>query len=187
MHNLILLSAGSGKRLKPYTVTKPKCFINIGGTTLIENLIKTVKKSRLSKITLVYGKNYSIYKKLKISLIQNPKFKTTNMLYSLFCSLKELKTNTIISYTDINFSRKLFNKLFKEEKYISVAVDKKWKKYWKKRSSNYLEDIETLKINDKGFINSIGEKVIDEKNDVQGQYIGLIKIPKSLLEALKKN
>ena len=49
VHNLILLSAGSGKRLKPYTVTKPKCFINIGGTTLIENLIKTVKKIEIIK------------------------------------------------------------------------------------------------------------------------------------------
>ena len=53
------------------------------------------------------------------------------MLYS-FCSLKELKTNTIISYTDINFSRKLFNKLFKEEKYISVAVDKNGKNIGRK-------------------------------------------------------
>ena len=49
-----------------------------------------------------------------------------------------------------------------------------------------MEDIETLKINDKGFINSIGEKVIDEKNDVQGQYIGLIKIPKKFIRSVKE-
>ena len=186
MHNLILLSAGSGKRLRPYTVSKPKCFVKIGKTTLIENLIKIVKKTRISKITLVYGKNYHLYKKLKISLIKNQKFKTTNMLYSLFCSLKELKNNIIISYTDINFSQKIINRIFKEDDFISIVVDKDWKNYWKKRSLNYLNDIETLKINKKGFIDNIGQKVINEKIDVQGQYIGLIKIPKKLIKNIKE-
>ena len=185
MHNLILLSAGSGNRLRPFTVTKPKCFIKINKTTLIENLINIVKKTRISKITLVYGKNYHLYKKLNVSLIKNQKYKSTNMLFSLFCSLKELNNNTIISYTDINFSQKIINKLFSENNYISVVVDKKWKNYWEKRSSNYLKDIETLRINKKGFIDNIGQKVINEKKDVQGQYIGLIKLPKKLIKNVK--
>lgn len=186
MHNLILLSAGSGKRLRSFTVSKPKCFIKINKTTLIENLIKIVKKTRISKITLVHGKNYYLYKKLKISLIKNHKYKTTNMLYSLFCCLKEFKNNTIVSYTDINFSQLIINKLFNENNYISVVVDKRWKNYWEKRSSNYINDIETLIINKKGFIENIGQKVSDEKKDVQGQFIGLIKFPKKLVKNVKK-
>ncbi len=186
MHNLILLSAGSGKRLRPFTVSKPKCFIKINKTTLIENLLKIIKKTRISKITLVYGKNYFPYQKLNVSLIKNQKYKTTNMLYSLFCALKEIKNNTIISYTDINFSQQIVNKLLNENDYISVAVDKNWKDYWRKRSLNYSSDIETLKINKKGFIENIGQKVFDEKKDVQGQYIGLIKFPKKLIKNVKE-
>ena len=186
VHNLILLSAGSGKRLMPYTAVVPKCFIRIGNTTLIENLIRIVKKASISKIFLVYGKNFYLYKKLNVILIKNRKFKTTNMVYSLFCSIKKFNNNTIVSYTDINFSKNIINKLMGENDYISVIVDKKWKQYWKKRSSNYLDDIETLKINKSGFIENIGQKVVNEKQDVQGQYIGLIKFPKKLINQVKK-
>ena len=47
--NALILSAGYGKRLKPITLTKPKCLIKIKGEPIIsiwiENLIKiNVKK-----------------------------------------------------------------------------------------------------------------------------------------------
>ena len=37
MHDILFLSAGSGKRLNPYTINKPKCFVRYKKRSLIEN------------------------------------------------------------------------------------------------------------------------------------------------------
>ena len=37
---VILLVAGEGKRLRPYTLDRPKCMVEIDGISLIERQIK---------------------------------------------------------------------------------------------------------------------------------------------------
>ncbi len=186
MHNLLFLSAGTGSRLRPYTLSVPKCFIKYKNNYLLQNQFALLNRCRFSKISIVYGKYHYLYKKLNINLIKNPKYKNTNMVYSLYCAKNEFKNNLIISYTDINYSSRVINKLFSKDKYISVIIDKNWKNYWPKRSKNYKSDIETLKIDRDGFIKSIGQKVTNEKIDISGQYIGLIKFPRDKILLIKK-
>ena len=47
------------------------------------------------------------------------------MVYSLYCAINEFNSNLIVSYTDINYSRRVIKKLFQENKYISVIIEKK--------------------------------------------------------------
>jgi choline kinase len=49
---------------------------------------------------------------------------------------------------------------------------------------NPLEDAETLKIDDKGHINELGKKPTSY-DEIEGQYIGLIKIKQSMLAKFK--
>ena len=60
---------------------------------------------------------------------------------------------------------------------ISVVIDLNWKKLWSLRMEDPKKDIESLKLNSKGFITDIGQKVKSLKN-LDGQFIGLIKINK---------
>ena len=53
-------------------------------------------------------------------------------------------------------------------------IDKKWEAYWNKRFENILDDVESLKIDTKGNIIEIGQKA-DNLDEIQGQYIGLMK------------
>lgn len=48
----VLLSAGKGKRLLPYTREKPKCLIDIGGTTLIEMWLKKISCMDIDEIII---------------------------------------------------------------------------------------------------------------------------------------
>lgn len=185
MHDILFLSAGSGKRLNPYTINKPKCFVRYKKRSLIENQMLLLKNLPIHRIFIVYGKFHFLYKKLKATLIKNSKYKITNMVYSLYCAINEFNSNLIVSYTDINYSRRVIKKLFQENKYISVIIEKNWKNYWVKRSIDYSKDIESLKLNKSGFIVEIGGKIKKEKNDVFGQYIGLIKFPKILIKDIK--
>ena len=61
---------------------------------------------------------------------------------------------------------------------VSVAIDKGWLNYWKARFDDPLDDAESLKINTQGHITEIGRE-IRSISDVDGQYLGLVKLSAS--------
>ena len=107
------------------------------------------------------------------------------MVETLFCAKEELSESVIISYGDIIFEEKILEKLIQCEDDFAVVIDKNWKKYWKMRFQDPLNDAESLKIDNNGFITNIGQKV-DNSNEIEGQYIGLMKIKKNAIKNLKE-
>ena len=49
---IMILAAGLGKRLRPYTNNTPKSLIKIGKYTLIEKIINEIEKNRFKKIII---------------------------------------------------------------------------------------------------------------------------------------
>ena len=121
----------------------------------------------------------------KIIKIKNEKYKTTNMLYSLFKLKKFFDGNNdlIISYGDIIYKNRVLKKLINSKEQLSTVIDTDWYSYWKLRMENPLDDAESLKLDKKYYITDIGKKVKNLKN-IRGQYIGLTKISKNIT---KKN
>ena len=114
---------------------------------------------------------------------RNQQFDNTNMVYTLMCAKNELLDGAIVAYGDIVYSRNILDKLISTDDDICVVVDDNWLSYWQKRNSNVLEDAESLKINEDGYLEEIGgtAKSIDE---IQSQYIGLIKVSQQGAEKL---
>ena len=62
---VIVLSAGRGSRIKKFTNSKPKCFIEINSKSIIERLLNNFKANNLNDISVITGyKNY-LFKKFK--------------------------------------------------------------------------------------------------------------------------
>ena len=68
---------------------------------------------------------------------------------------------------------------------ISVIIDKEWEVYWRERNEDPLDDAETLKLDKNGFIREIGKKP-DNIEDIEGQYIGLMRFNESGIKILKQ-
>ena len=47
---LVIMAGGLGKRLRPYTLKKPKPLMNIGGNPLLDEIIKNAQNSGINKI-----------------------------------------------------------------------------------------------------------------------------------------
>ena len=47
-----LLAAGKGKRLLPFTEDNPKPLVKVGGVSLIERIIKTLKNTNIEEIVI---------------------------------------------------------------------------------------------------------------------------------------
>ncbi len=167
----IILAAGEGKRLRPHTEDIPKCLVPINGAPLIHRQLSILENLGY-EVILVVGWQSNKLKQLNVRMIKNPQFNTTNMVSTLYCARKYLKGRLIISYGDIAYSPTILRSLNNCGADIATVVDLNWKEYWSKRIDNPLEDLETMRINDKNFITQLGAKPLS-LDEIQGQYIGL--------------
>ena len=71
----------------------------------------------------------------------------------------------------------------KQTLYFSTIIDKDWKKKWKKKS-NFMDDLEVLKIKN-SKIQSMGKKTFNLKN-IDGRFLGITKFSKKMTNGSKK-
>jgi len=180
----IILAAGEGKRLQPYTLDRPKCMVEINEISLIDRQIAVLEKEKIAEIVLIGGYKLEMLKGKGSRLKQNPIYAESNMVWTLFCAEEELEGEVIISYGDIVYSKDILQKLLKSEKDIAVIIDKDWENYWRERNENPLDDAETLRLNPDGRITEIGQKP-QSISEIQGQYIGLMKFSAKGLKQIK--
>ena len=185
----VILCAGTGTRLRPYTLSKPKCLVELDGHSLIERQIQVLNYSGIDNITFIGGYlSNELSKFTKDSpLIVNEKFDSTNMLYSLGLWLKtqdSFDDDVLISYGDIVYSASILESLKVVNDSISVVVDINFESYWNHRTQNPLDDLESLSIDTDGSIKNIGQP-IDKIENIDAQYIGLIKLSKSSIQSIQ--
>tara|TARA_B110000211_G_scaffold30180_1_gene30636 strand:+ start:5022 stop:5765 length:744 start_codon:yes stop_codon:yes gene_type:complete len=178
----IILAAGQGTRLRPLTNDKPKCMVELLGKPLIKHQLDVLNSKGIEDIYVATG---YLEEKIKYSQIKgkfyNPKYNKTNMVVSLFSALEIMEgDDLLITYGDIVYDTSVIDKILNDNSDIGVVVDKSWRKYWEARMENPIDDAETLKINNKGEIIEIGKKAIN-LDEIQGQYIGMIKIKKNYI------
>lgn len=174
MVNVVILAAGEGTRLRPYTLDRPKCMVEIDGKSLIDRQLSVLTHERIDKIVIIGGYKIEMLEGKGDRLKANPRYFETNMVWTLFSADEELEGEIIVSYADIVYSPKILQKLLDSKSDISVIIDKDWESYWRARNDNPLDDAETLRLSKDGRILEIGQKpqTVDE---IQGQYIGLMK------------
>ena len=180
----IILAAGEGKRLMPYTAGIPKCMVKLNGRPLINYQIEILKKSGIKEIIIVKGCHDDKINLKGIKTITNKRYFETNMVHSLFCAESELNGEVIVAYGDIVYSSYILEKLIKSNYDISVVIDIDWKKYWEERFDDPLDDAESLKLDVQGRIIEIG-KSVRSYNEINGQYIGLMKFSSEGIKSLK--
>jgi len=183
--NAIILAAGHGTRLRPLTDKIPKCMVKLFGKSLLQWQIEILKDCNVTDISIVTGYYSHVINFPNIHYFRNDKFDSTNMVESLFCAKEKLQGSVIVVYGDIIYEKRVVQKLIDSYEDYSIIVDKNWEKYWRIRFENPLKDAESLSLNEDGYIKSIGQR-IDNIDEVQGQYIGLMKFQGNGLNFIKR-
>lgn len=175
MTRAIILAAGFGSRLMPYTKDKPKCMVEFLGKSILQRQIDVMTACGISDIAVVTGHMAQnvIHPAITASFL-NERYSDTNMVFSLMKARPWLETmdDIIISYGDIAYETQVLSGLLKSPHEINVVVDRKWKDAWSVRMEDPLSDAETLKISNTGTIIELGKKPTSYA-DIEGQYIGL--------------
>lgn len=181
----IILAAGEGSRLRPYTLDRPKCLVEIDGYSLLDRQLAVLATESICPIILVGGYLVEMLKRPDIEIRINPLYSETNMVWTLFCAESDLEGDVVVSYGDIVYSREALRALLNSTADVAVTVDMDWEEYWHARSENPLDDAETLKLAADGRILEIGQKP-GSLGEIEGQYMGLMKFSAAGCKLLKK-
>lgn len=171
----IILAAGFGSRLMPFTADRPKCMVSFLGRTILDRQLEVFTKAGITDIAVVTGYHAEAVKDSRITqTFSNPDYSSTNMVSSLMTAREWLESgdDIVISYGDIVYTDSVFESLLSSNNDFNVVVDKGWRTYWDIRMNNPLSDAETMKFNQNGTIHELGRKP-KSYDDIQGQYIGL--------------
>ena len=106
----IILAAGKGKRIEKISGDYPKCLLDIGGISLIERQIETLRAAGIDDITAVVGFGAEHVRERcgsGISYIDNEIHDQTNSLYSLWLARHVLTDGFVVLNADVLFHSQL--------------------------------------------------------------------------------
>lgn len=117
MKNAIILAAGIGTRLRPYTNDRPKSLVEVQGVSFIERHIQHLREAGIKNITVIVGylaeKFESLKKKYRVHLIYNEFYDCYNNVYSLY-KARHLLGDTFIIEADTYYMENPYLDLIKQ-------------------------------------------------------------------------
>jgi len=166
----IILCAGQGRRLLPYTESTPKCLLKIGGKHFIEWQIDTLIKAGVDDIVAVIGYAAQDIQAVlesrygdSISTVFNPFFEVADNLASCWMARESFQDEVILLNGDTLFESAIVTSLLTENQYpITLVIDQK---------SSY-DDDDMKVITDNNRLLSVGKKLA--LADVNAESIGMM-------------
>lgn len=168
----VILSAGQGRRLLPYTANQPKCMVPIDGRPLLEWQLRSMLDTAVTEIVIVTGfmaqtvETFAAglrLRGLEVRTLFNPFFAVSDNLASLYLACDELRDGGIILNGDTLFEPAVLHTLLREAKApVNVTIDRK---------ARYDDD--DMKVQIDGLrLCAIGKTLAPE--DTNGESIGML-------------
>ena len=179
----IILAAGRGTRLYPYTQYIPKCLLDIGGNTILEHQLNHIKDCGISEVVIVVGFGFERVENflrnfdslgMKIKTLYNPFYQTTNSLISLWIARGEMNEDIVVMNGDDVFEIDVLDKA------LSLSNEKICLPIKRKRT---YED-EDMKVNlDKERIVDISKSIV---TNISAESVGLRVFRDTGVEIIKR-
>lgn len=183
--NVIIIGAGRGNRIMPYSKDKPKSFTKVNGKSMLDRALEAFYQANLTNIHFIGGYLIDIVKNAypHFTFYNNTDWQNNNILESLFYAEEAMEKGFISCYSDIVFTSEIVKKVSESPYDITVAMDTDWFERYKPRTQHPMEDGEKMLVD--------GEKVIRISRDIpnlkaDGEFIGIAKFtPKGAKELIK--
>ncbi|MGW3727096.1 phosphocholine cytidylyltransferase family protein [Streptomyces sp. NPDC000851] len=171
----VVLAAGRGHRLGPYTADRPKCLVEVAGDTLLSRQIAALRAAGASELAIVSGWQGKSLEGRGLTVFHNTRWAQSTMVESLRCAAQWLSsTEVLVSYGDIAYTLDAARRLAKAEGALAIAYDPHWLSLWERRFTDPFDDAERFLLNADGSVADIGGRA-NGPADATGQYMGLLK------------
>lgn len=181
----LILAAGQGTRLQPMTDDRPKALVELVGRSVLDRQLCVLRQCGIDRVAVVTGYRANRFEGSGLQAFHNADYATTNMVASLFSASAYLDGNDdlLICYGDIVYQPAIVRALQANDDPLAISADRNWRAYWELRMEDLREDAESFRMDGDGFVRELGKKV-QRVDEVQGQYMGLIKVRRDQLSNL---
>ncbi len=179
---VIILAAGIGSRLKPFTDDTPKCLFKLGkDVTIVGRTVDIVKRNVDAEVIIAVGFLHEKIESMlcEVTFVYNPFYRVTNSIASLWFAREYLDDEVIIINSDVVFEEKLFKEILKIDNPATILMDS---------SKAYSADYKVATYSDRVVMMS------KELHTCSGEYVGITKLSKDStmklrhkIEAMLKN
>jgi len=129
----LLLAAGTGSRLCSLTDSSHKCLTKVNGVPIIKQQIACLEHWGFEHLIVVVGHEgdqirdflRSSVSDLKVSYINNPRYRTTNNLYSLWLAREAIEQSFLLLECDLFFEARLLSGMLQPDR-IALATRQPW-------------------------------------------------------------
>ncbi len=129
----VLLAAGAGSRLQPLTNDAPKCLSEVSGIAILERLVRCLRGHGFKRLIVVVGYLDQRVRKfldewqdeLQIEYVLNPRYATTNNLYSFWLARASINEPFLLVESDVVFDAPLLEDMLQPDK-IAISNMQDW-------------------------------------------------------------
>lgn len=116
----LILNSGLGSRMGDVTANHPKCMTDVSATdTIISRQLKQLVDFGIGEAVITTGpfadalEKYCLNLDLPITFtfVNNPKYKETNYIYSIYCAREFLDSDIVLMHGDLVFENSVFGKV----------------------------------------------------------------------------
>ncbi len=182
----IIIAAGMGNRCQPHTQDTPKCLLEVGETTLLDNVLYHFKQFGIQQIGVVVGHcSEKIIQKLEsiefndfeVTFFHNDNYQNNNILHSLMYAKSFLQDDMIVSYSDIWLERAPIERLLSTSGDCVLAVDSDWQQAYIGRTLHPVSEAEKVLYDTNQVVAQLGKHLPENHKDLNvGEFIGLFKL-----------
>lgn len=126
----LILNSGLGSRMGDITNTHPKCMTEISDNeTIISRQLNQLKDCGITDVVITTGYlndtliNYcnGLGLNLNIQYVNNPKYRETNAIYSIYCARDYLHDDIIMMHGDLVFTLEILKKIIEEDRSVMTV------------------------------------------------------------------
>ncbi len=178
----IVIAAGQGRRLRPYTEHMPKCMVPVGDRPLLRRQLDAFRAHGVREFAIIRGYLGHVMEARRAELgpgdvrfVDNAGYQTTTILQSLFCAEHELDGPVLITYSDIIFTADVVATLLDAPGDIALVIDRDFAAIYEGRSEHPLEEAEVADLDAAGRVHRVGKRALPPAQAF-GEFIGLLKL-----------
>jgi L-glutamine-phosphate cytidylyltransferase len=179
----IIVAAGMGRRLAPYTDDRPKTLVEVNGRSILARQVDAYRAAGVGEINIVRG-----YMKEKIEVpgaryFDNDEYRSNNILVSLFHAEAAMDGGFLFSYSDIVFRPEVVRRALETEGDFALVIDRRWHEAYVGREHHPVEEGEVARVDD-GRVTLVGKKTMPPAA-ASGEFIGLARFSARAAAAMR--
>lgn len=126
----VILAAGVGRRLRPFTDDLPKCLAPVNGVPIMVNALTQLAVAGITETVIVVGhlrekiveRIGDSFNGMAINYVVSEYYATTNNIYSLWLAREYLDRDILLLEADLFFERNLIDRLLRHDGHNLAAV-----------------------------------------------------------------